>query len=140
MAAGDSFVPSSADVDEILAWFTRYDALAVAKDFEGMADQAMFPVNEVTDGQAESCDRATFIAQMTAEMGGAGDIEMDIAMDSVRTPHFINENLVFVITDATITAGGYSRQVRYGDLLVRCADGWKFQTMVQGGGAENSTD
>ncbi|MGE2733091.1 nuclear transport factor 2 family protein [Mycolicibacterium vaccae] len=133
MAAGDTFAPSSADVDEILAWFTRYDALAVAKDFEGMADQAMFPVNEVTDGQAESCDRDTFIAQMTGEMGGDGDI----AMDSVRTPHFINENLVFVITDATITAGGHSRQVRYGDLLVRCADGWKFQTMVQGGWAEN---
>ncbi|ANI40988.1 hypothetical protein [Mycolicibacterium vaccae] len=124
------YTPSQADVDEVLAWFTRYDALAVAGDVEGMADQAMFPLNEVTDGQAESCDRDRFVAQMTREVGGAGD---DLTMESVRTPHFINENLVFVVTDATITAGGHRQQVRYGDLLVKTTGGWKFQTMVQGG-------
>ena len=58
------------------------------------------------------------------------------AGDPVRTPHFINENLVFVITDATITAGGHSHAVRYGDLLVRTGDRWRFQTMVQGGWGE----
>jgi hypothetical protein len=126
------FVPSSADVESVLSWFARYDALAVAKDVDGMADQAMFPLNEVTDGQAESCDRQRFVAQM-AEQLGASDA---ISMDSVRTPHFINENLVFVITDATITADEFSQQVRYGDLLVRSGGDWKFQTMVQGGWGE----
>ncbi|UXA11841.1 nuclear transport factor 2 family protein [Mycobacterium sp. SMC-8] len=130
MTAEGGYAPSPADVEDVLAWFARYDALAVAKDIEGMADQAMFPLNEVTDGRAESCDRDRFVAQMTQELGGAGDV----FMESVRTPHFINENLVFVITDATITVDGHSQQVRYGDLLVRSrSDGWKFQTMVQGG-------
>ncbi|PRC41316.1 hypothetical protein C6A85_000000116240 [Mycobacterium sp. ITM-2017-0098] len=127
------FVPSSADVADVLAWFARYDALAVAKDVDAMAGQAMFPLNEVTDGRAESCDRQRFVAQMAEQLGGPGDI----SMDSVRTPHFINENLVFVITDATITAGEFSQQVRYGDLLVKCGGAWKFQTMVQGGWGEN---
>lgn len=123
------FVPSPADRESVLDWFAHYDALATAKDVEGMADQAMFPLNEVSDDKAESCDRQRFVAQMHEQVGGSGDI----TMDSVRTPHFINENLVFVITDATITAGDFSQQVRYGDLLVKTPDGWKFQTMVQGG-------
>ena len=92
------FVPSSGDVEDVMAWFEHYDALAVAKDVDGMADQAMFPLNEVTDGYAASCDREKFVAQMTEQLGHPGDV----SMDSVRTPHFINENLVFVITDATI--------------------------------------
>ncbi len=123
------FVPSPADVESVQSWFARYDALAVAKDVDGMADQAMFPLNEVTDGQAESCDRPRFVAQMCEQLGASGGI----SMDSVRTPHFINENLVFVITDSTITADGFSQQVRYGDLLVKSGGDWKFQTMVQGG-------
>ncbi|WNG85933.1 nuclear transport factor 2 family protein [Mycobacterium sp. ITM-2016-00317] len=129
MTDRSGYAPTQADVDEVLAWFTHYDALAVAGDVEAMADQAMFPLNEVTDGQAESCDRDRFVAQMAREVGGSGDL----TMESVRTPHFINQNLVFVLTDATITAGGHRQQVRYGDLLVKTAGGWKFQTMVQGG-------
>lgn len=127
------FVPSAADIEEVLGWFAHYDALAVAKDVDGMAEQAMFPLNEVTDGHAESCDRERFVAQMAEQLGAPGDI----SMESVRTPHFINENLVFVITDATITAGGTSQQVRYGDLLVKCGGSWKFQTMAQGGWGDN---
>ncbi|MFA5707746.1 nuclear transport factor 2 family protein [Mycolicibacterium sp.] len=132
MPANAEYRPARAEVDEVLAWFARYDALTVAKDVEGMADQALFPLNEVTDGRAQSCDRQQFVAQMTEQLAGAADI----AVESVRTPHFINANLVFVLTDGTITAGGVSQPVRYGDLLVRTADGWKFQTMVQGGWGE----
>jgi len=130
--AQSGFAPSPTDVADVLAWFGRYDALAVGKDIEAMADQAMFPLNEVTDGYAASCDRDTFVAQMTEHLGGSGDV----SMESVRTPHFINENLVFVITDATITAGEFTQQVRYGDLLVKAGGAWKFQTMVQGGWGE----
>ncbi|AIY45206.1 hypothetical protein [Mycolicibacterium fortuitum] len=129
MPQAATFSPSAADVDSVLAWFDRYDALAVDKDAEAMADEAMFPLNEVTDGSAQSVDRAGFIAQMTEQLGQSADF----AMESTRTPHFINENLVFVITDATFTADGFSQRVRYGDLLVKCDGDWKFQTMVQGG-------
>ncbi|MDG4667825.1 nuclear transport factor 2 family protein [Mycobacterium sp. 236(2023)] len=130
--AHGGFAPSPSDVQDVLAWFDRYDALAVGKDIEAMADQAMFPLNEVTDGFAASCDRDKFVAQMTEQLGGSGEV----SMNSVRTPHFINENLVFVITDATITAGEFSQAVRYGDLLVKAGGAWKFQTMVQGGWGE----
>ncbi|CDQ42235.1 hypothetical protein [Mycolicibacterium neoaurum] len=127
--APTGYTPSPADVAGVLAWFEHFDALAVAKDVEAMADQAMFPLNEVSDGKAESYDRARYIAQMTSELGASEQIDMV----SVRTPTFLNENLVFVVTDATITVGDSSQQVRYGDLLVKCGGDWKFQTMVQGG-------
>ncbi|MDO3401255.1 nuclear transport factor 2 family protein [Mycolicibacterium neoaurum] len=127
--APTGYTPSPADVAGVVAWFEHFDALAVTKDVEAMADQAMFPLNEVSDGKAESYDRARYVAQMTSELGGSEQVDMV----SVRTPTFLNENLVFVVTDATITMGDTSQQVRYGDLLVKCAGTWKFQTMVQGG-------
>ena len=34
------FSPTSTDVADVLAWFANFDALATAKDVEGMADQA----------------------------------------------------------------------------------------------------
>lgn len=111
--------------DEVMDWFTRWDALAVAGDVEEMAEMALFPINTVTDGVATSWDRERFIKEMGAQVGG------EVQMESVRTPHFINDNLVFVITDGTINGV----TVRYGDLLMRVDGAWKFQTMVQGGWA-----
>ncbi|OBG85372.1 hypothetical protein A5699_24970 [Mycobacterium sp. E802] len=128
-----AFSPTTADIDSVLAWFSRYDALTLDKNIDAMADEAMFPLNEVTDGRAEAVDRAGFVAQMTDQLSQS----TDFAMECTRTPHFINENLVFVITDATFTADGFSQQVRYGDLLVKCGGDWKFQTMVQGGWGES---
>ncbi|NUT54192.1 MAG: nuclear transport factor 2 family protein [Saccharothrix sp.] len=128
MSAGPGFVPTDDDVAGVLAWFEQWDALAVAKDVEAMADLALFPVNAVTDGSAQSWDRERFITDMAASLGDG-----DVRMESVRTPVFINANLVFVITDATITAGGSSQVVRYGDLLVKTDGRWLFQTMAQGG-------
>jgi hypothetical protein len=116
-----------AGMDEVLEWFERWDALAMAGDVEQMADMALFPVNAVTDGQATSWDRERFLHDMAEQVGGGGDLKME----SVRTPHFINDNLVFVITEGTING----TPVRYGDLLVRVDGAWKFQTMVQGGWA-----
>jgi hypothetical protein len=109
--------------DEVMQWFATWDELAVEGDVEKMADMALFPINTVTDGSATSWDRERFIQEMGAQLGG------DVKMESVRTPHFINDNLVFVITDGTIN----DFTVRYGDLLVKVGGEWKFQTMVQGG-------
>ncbi|MEU4762208.1 nuclear transport factor 2 family protein [Actinosynnema sp. NPDC023794] len=125
---GAGFVPTDEDVAGVLAWFEQWDALAVAKDVEAMADMALFPVNAVTDGSAQSWDRARFLTDMRATLGDG-----DVRMESVRTPVFINADLVFVITDATITAGDFSQVVRYGDLLVKTDGKWLFQTMAQGG-------
>lgn len=54
-------------------------------------------------------------------------------MESVRTPHFLSENLVVVITEAAVTVDGERQEMTYADVLVRTAEGWAFQTMAQGG-------
>ena len=128
MSAAPGFAPTDDDVAGVLAWFEQWDALAVAKDVEAMAGMALFPVNAVTEGSAQSWDRERFLADMAANLGDG-----DVRMESVRTPVFVNANLVFVITDATITVGESSQVVRYGDLLVKTDGKWLFQTMVQGG-------
>ncbi|HZA04058.1 MAG TPA: nuclear transport factor 2 family protein [Propionibacteriaceae bacterium] len=119
---------------EIEAWFANYDALVAAGDLEAMADQALFPLNEVTDdpqgfGLVSATDRERFIAQMREAGVGAGDVEMR----SKRTPIFLSAGLVFVVTDAEFVAEGGTTTMRYGDLLVRTPSGWRFQTMVAGG-------
>lgn len=121
------------EVQEILDWYARYDALVGAGDLESMADMAAFPLNEVTDsggyGVAAMCDRERFLAQMRDVVGGAGEV----STESVRHPVFLSPALAFVVTEATITVGGDTHQPRYGDLLLRTPDGWRFQTMVAGG-------
>lgn len=125
---------SEAEVGEVLAWFEHYDALVAAGDLEAMADVAHFPLNEVTDDAAghavvAPCDRERFLAQMRGTVGAAGEV----SSRSTRHPHFLSPALAFVVTDSVITAGGDTHHLRYGDLLVRTADGWRFQTMVAGG-------
>ena len=141
MPTSKDFVPSDEDQASVVAWFEKYDTLAAKQDFEAMADMAMFPLNEVTDdgagnGQAEQCSREQYLAQMAKVMGGSGDM----TMESTRTPHFISDGLVFVITEGTVTYGGQIQPMRYGDLLVKKDGQWLFQTMVQGGwGGNNAT-
>lgn len=135
-----NFVPSDEDRAGVTAWFEKYDVLAAKQDFEAMADMAMFPLNEVTDdgagnGQAEQCNRDQYLAQMERVMGGSSE---DVTMESTRTPHFISDGLVFVITEGTMTYGGQTQPMRYGDLLVKKDGRWQFQTMVQGGWGGNS--
>jgi hypothetical protein len=136
MPSTSGFVPSEADLASVQAWFERYDALAAAQDYEGMADQAVFPLNEVTDdgqgnARAEQFGREGFVAQMADVMGGGGDV----TMETTRTPHFLSAGLVFVVTEGTMTYGGQSQPIRYGDLLLKVDGQWRFQTMVQGGWA-----
>jgi hypothetical protein len=118
---------------EIDDWFARYDALVAAGNVEAMADQAMFPINEVTDDQGfglvSATDRERFIVQMREAGIGAGEVDMR----STRTPIFLSSALVFVVTDAEFGSGEQTTTMRYGDLLIRTPDGWRFQTMVAGG-------
>ncbi|ONI76748.1 hypothetical protein BWI15_05520 [Kribbella sp. ALI-6-A] len=128
------YVPTADDVASVLAWFDTYDALAAARDYEAMADVAVFPLNEVTDdgkgnASATQTDRAAYVAQMAQVMGGADDVKLE----TTRTPHFLSDSLVFVISDGTMTYQGETTPIRYGDLLLKTGGEWKFQTMVQGG-------
>ena len=131
-AAGASASPAA--TQEILDWFVQYDALVQAGDLEGMADLASFPLNEVSDDAAGhavtgQCDRTKYIEQMRQVLGGSEGLQMQ----SIRHPVFISPALCFVVTDASFVVGGVETQMRYGDLLVRTSDGWRFQTMVAGG-------
>ena len=131
----NGFLPSDEDRASVVAWFEKYDALAAKRDFEAMADMAMFPLNEVTDdgagnGQADQCSREQYLAQMAEVMGGSSG---DVTMESTRTPHFLSDALVLVITEGTVTYGGQTQPMRYGDLLVKQDGQWLFQTMVKGG-------
>lgn len=133
-AAAAGYTAGERETAEVMAWFERYDGLVAAADLEAMADMAVFPLNEVTDdadGHAVIgvCDRDRFLAQMREAVGGPGET----STDSVRHPVFLSPSLVFVVTDAAITAGGQTNRMRYGDLLVRTDGGWRFQTMVAGG-------
>jgi hypothetical protein len=134
MPGAGGFEPTAQQQQEIADWYARYDALVAAGDVDTMADQALFPLNEVTDDAqgfalVSATDRARFVAQMREVGVGAGDVEMR----SHRTPVFLSPALVFVVTDAEFGAGDHATHLRYGDLLVRTPEGWRFQTMVAGG-------
>jgi hypothetical protein len=134
MSSTAGYEATAEQMQEIEDWFANYDALVADGDLEAMADQALFPLNEVTDdpqgfGLVSATDRERFLAQMRDAGAGAGDVEMR----SKRTPIFLSAGLVFVITDAEFGPEGDTTTMRYGDLLVRTPSGWRFQTMVAGG-------
>jgi hypothetical protein len=134
MTSITGYQPSAQQEQEIADWFRHYDDLVAAGDLEAMADQALFPLNEVTDdpqGRAlvSVTDRERFVAQMREVGVGTGDVDMR----SERHPVFLSSALVFVVTDAEFVSDGRTIPMRYGDLLVRTAEGWRFQTMVAGG-------
>lgn len=136
---GGAFTPTAEDRRSVEAWFAEYDAHSAKADVERMADMAMFPLNVVTDsadgeGLAAQWTRERFMRTMAGVMGGGG--QGDIQMESTRTPHFLTEHLVVVVTDATVTTNGEPYGMRYADLLVKADGRWVFQTMVQGGWAE----
>ena len=128
------YQPSQAEVDQVLAWFDRYDQLVSERNLDEMADMAAFPINEVTDdgagnGVASSCDRDRFVAQMQQQTAGGGDLQIT----STRHPIFLSPELVFVITDAEVIGDSFEHQMRYGDLLIKVEGRWLFQTMVGSG-------
>ncbi|MEV6286681.1 nuclear transport factor 2 family protein [Kribbella sp. NPDC051770] len=130
------YEPTAEDLASVQAWFATYDKLADARDYEAMADLAVFPLNGVTDdgkgnGSATQTSRAEYLEQMAHVMGGDDDVKLE----TTRTPHFLSDALVFVISDGTMTYAGETTPIRYGDLLLKTEGGWKFQTMAQGGWA-----
>jgi hypothetical protein len=120
-------------IQEILDWFARYDRFVADGDLDAMADMAVFPLNEVTDdakgrGMAGLLDRSQYLSQMAQVISSE-----EVTMESTRQPIFLSPALCFVVTDTACTVNGSTQQMRYGDLLIRTAEGWKFQTMVAGG-------
>ncbi len=129
------FVPTEQDTADLMAWFADYDALALRKDVEGMADTAHFPITVVTsdsagEGVTQVWDRAEFVRAMTAAT--QGDMG-DLTMENHRRPTFLNRDLAVVVTDSTVTAGGQVRHLRYADVMVKSGGSWQFTSMIQAG-------
>ncbi len=117
------------------AWFAQYDAYSKTGDVERMADMALFPIHVITDdsagnGHAENWGRAEFVEIMSGAMAGTPP---DMEMTTTRTPFFLSNSMVTVITNATVTAGGQRYDMCYADVLVKIDGEWKFQTMAQSG-------
>jgi hypothetical protein len=116
-------------------WFAEYDELSKTGNIDGMADMAMFPIHVITDdssgnGYAEYWNREQFIHTMTK---ATKSTPKDMEMRTVRTPFFLSNNLVVVITDAVIIMNKQEQTMRYADVLVKVDGKWKFQTMAQSG-------
>lgn len=116
-------------------WFAEYDELSKNGNIEGMADMAVFPIHVITDdstgnGYAENWNRERFVQTMTEATKG---MPKDMDMKTVRTPFFLSDNLVVIITDAVIIMDTREQTMRYADVLVKVDGNWKFQTMAQSG-------
>lgn len=116
-------------------WFAEYDRLSKNGDIEGMANMAMFPIHVITDdssgnGYAENWTRDQFVQAMIEAMKGT---PKNMEMTTARTPFFLSNDLVVVITDAVIAMDAQEQTMRYADVLVKVDGKWKFQTMAQSG-------
>ncbi|MGW3402558.1 nuclear transport factor 2 family protein [Streptomyces zhihengii] len=133
------YTPTPGELAEIDRWFAAFDALSAARDVEGMADMAVFPLNLISDdaaarGASAQWDRERYVATMKQVMDQGG---APLSFTSERTPVFLSPAMAVVFTDSVMTAGEATERLRYADILIRRADGWAFQTMVQSGWSEN---
>ncbi|MER7504830.1 nuclear transport factor 2 family protein [Nonomuraea pusilla] len=129
------YQPSDDELKSVDDWFARYDALAEQGAIEQLADLAVFPMNLVTDvpggtAAVRQWTREEYVGAMKEVMGGG---TAGLGLTSARTPRFVSANLMIVETEATMTVEGRTERMHYADLLVRTADGWAWQTMVQAG-------
>ncbi|MFI9219549.1 nuclear transport factor 2 family protein [Streptomyces werraensis] len=133
------YTPTAEDRASLDAWFEHYDALCAERDVERMADQAVFPLNVISDdsagnGRSAQWDRHRFVETMAHVMG---DGSQQVTFRNTRTPVFLSASLAVVITHSTVTAGDQAYETDYADVLVRKDGAWAFQTMIQGGWGDN---
>lgn len=129
------YTPTEEELRTLAEWFTRYDTCGAKGEIEKLAELAYFPLNLVTDDSSGNpwCgqwDRERYLAVMGEVMGSGGT---DVTFESTRTPFFLSGSLALVFSRSTMTAAGTTYQLDYADILVRTADGWRFQTMLQSG-------
>lgn len=129
------FEASEVQKKEIQDWFTKYDALTLKNDIEGMAAMAIFPLHVIThdskgNGHTEAWKKEDFMQIMKESMANT---PKNTSMTAQRIPYFLSFDLVVVITKAGFSANGQINTVKYADVLVREDGKWKFQTMAQAG-------
>ena len=128
------YTPTEEDLRTLGEWFACYDTGAAKGEIEKLAELAYFPLNLVTDDSSGSpwCgqwDRERYLAVMGEALNGGPDV----TFESERTPFLFSGSLALVFSRSTLTAAGVTYQLDYADILVRTADGWRFQTMIQSG-------
>ncbi|WP_308406268.1 nuclear transport factor 2 family protein [Streptomyces sp. AC602_WCS936] len=133
------YTPTAEDRASLDAWFEEYDALCTKCDVERMADQAVFPLNLISDdsagnGRSAQWDRRQFVDTMSHVMG---DGSQEVTFRNTRTPVFLSRSMAVVFTHSVVTAGDQTYETDYADVLVRKDGAWAFQTMIQGGWGDN---
>ncbi|CAL9279005.1 nuclear transport factor 2 family protein [Streptomyces sp. SudanB66_2053] len=129
------YTPTAEDRASLDAWFEQYDALCIERDIERMADQAVFPLNLISDdsagnGRSAQWDRRRFVDTMTQVMG---DGSQEVTFRNSRTPVFLSASMAVVFTRSVVTSGDQAYETDYADVLVRRDGAWAFQTMIQSG-------
>ncbi|MGA5550509.1 nuclear transport factor 2 family protein [Streptomyces pseudogriseolus] len=129
------YTPTAEDRASLDAWFERYDALCTKCDVERMADQAVFPLNLISDdsagnGRSAQWDRRRFVETMAHVMG---DGSQEVPFRNTRTPVFLSASRAMVFTRSVVAAGDRTYETDYADVLVRRDGAWTFQTMIQSG-------
>ena len=127
------FVPSTSDIESLMAWFKNYDALAANNNADAMIKEAHLPITVITDDSNGECvtqqwDESAFRASIE---GNASNPNTKIKND--RQPFFLSQNLAVVITEAMVTSGENVQYMRYVDVLVKRNGEWKFKSMMQAG-------
>ncbi len=133
------YTPTAEDRASLDAWFEQYDALCTKRDVERMADQAVFPLNLISDdsagnGRSAQWDRRQFVDTMAHVMG---DGSQEVIFRNTRAPVFLSASVAVVFTHSVVTAGDQSYETDYADVLVRKDGAWAFQTMIQSGWGDN---
>ncbi|MGA5572059.1 nuclear transport factor 2 family protein [Streptomyces pseudogriseolus] len=132
------YTPTAEDRASLDAWFEQYDALCAERDIERMADQAVFPLNLISDdstgGRSAQWDRRQFVDTMTQVMG---DGSQEVTFRNTRTPVFLSASMAVVFTRSVVTTGDQTYESDYADVLVRRDGAWAFQTMIQSGWGDN---
>ncbi|MFF7117062.1 nuclear transport factor 2 family protein [Streptomyces albogriseolus] len=133
------YTPTAEDRASLDAWFEQYDLLCTKCDVERMADQAVFPLNLISDdsagnGRSAQWDRRQFVETMAHVMG---DGTQEVTSRNTRTPVFLSASMAVVFTHSVVTAGDQTYETDYADVLVRKDGAWAFQTMIQGGWGDN---
>lgn len=120
---------------EVEAFFKAEDALLLARDFDGLANRADYPVLMITDSatgavEAESTTREQYVQTMRSFW--------EMVPPGTRTTHkltiaVLSDSLASVADDYTTVMGPQVVRGRAASLLARVGGQWKYKVMTEAG-------
>lgn len=120
---------------EVEAWWVTEEALAKAKNFEGIADRIDFPVLMATDStsgvaSAESYTREQFISMMKPMWEAR---PADLKTTHKFTTTVLSDVLVNIVDDFSATSNKQTTRGRNAALVMKINGQWKTKMVVEAG-------